>query len=89
MAKATKTKTKATKTKTKRTTSTSNVDALKRAREQHKAEREHVGGKLKHAHRAVLSVVDRVHADDREGIAKLRRAVEHADANASSKGGAR
>lgn len=60
--------------------------ALAAARENHKREREHVGSKLQHAHKAVLAIVDRVHADDREGIAKVRRAVEHADQNAQSRG---
>lgn len=60
-------------------------DALAAHRERHKRDREHVAGKLRSAHKAVLSIVDRVHADDREGIAKLKRAVEHANDNAGGR----
>jgi len=58
------------------------VDHLAQSREKHKRERAHVDGKLKVAHRAVLSIVDVVKAEDRAGIDKLRRAVEHAHDNA-------
>jgi hypothetical protein len=81
MAKATKA-TKAKKATKSKRASTGSGDALAAARAEHKRHREHVAGKLRHAHRAVVSIVDRVHADDAEGIAKLRRAVEHAEANA-------
>ena len=37
---------------------------------------------LQRAHRAVLSVLDKVTASDAEGIARLRRLVEHAHENA-------
>lgn len=61
------------------------ADALAAHRERHKREREHVAGKLKVAHSAILSVVDKVKADDKEGIARLRRAVEHAHDNAGGR----
>jgi hypothetical protein len=51
------------------------------------SERAHVAGRLKSSHRAVLSVVDKVAADDLEGIARLRRAVEHAHDNAKARKG--
>lgn len=79
----------ATKTKKKSSTKSSSSSAAHLAahRERHQREREHVKGKLKTAHTAVLSVIDKVKADDAEGIAKLRRAVEHAHDNATMKAG--
>ena len=67
--------------------SASSSHALAQHRENHKRQREHVAGKLRAAHKAVLSIVDSVHADDADGIAKLRRAVEHAHDNAHAKKG--
>lgn len=55
------------------------------ARARHRQDREHVAGKLHTAHRAVLSIVHKVTADDAEGIARLRRAVEHAHDNATAR----
>lgn len=50
-------------------------------------ERSRVARKLQSLHRAVLSLVDKVHADDVESIARLKRAVEHAHDNARARKG--
>lgn len=84
MGKAKKAPKKAPKKATKR--ASASTSALDAHRERHKREREHVGGKLRVAHSAVLSIVDKVHADDSEGLARLRRAVDHATDNAQSRG---
>ena len=39
---------------------------------------------LQRAHKAVLRILDTVTADDAEGIARLRRLVDHAHENASA-----
>ncbi len=46
---------------------------------------------LRRAHRAVLRVLDEVTASDAEGIARLKRLVEHAHENArgTKRGGTR
>lgn len=80
MARAVKAPRKAAKKATKR-----GASGADDARAQHAAERAHVAGRLHTAHRAVLSIVHKVTADDAEGIAKLRRAVEHAHDNATAR----
>lgn len=49
-----------------------------------RAKKATTGDHLSRAHKAVLRILDTVTADDAEGIARLRRLVDHAHENASA-----